>query len=185
MTITLHKSIDNYFAQIYWQLLCTNLLTITLHKSIDNYFEQIDWQLLCTNLLIITLHKSIDNYFAQQSMITLHNSVQLSFESLLHCIIACTFTSERLVEMLWFPFLLDVWRCLHIIMWYPEWVLLSEGRYVSFYSLALYNLVLGLMDIWLKFKLFKWWMSHGDMTDYSHATILGVLLGDYIYIYTP
>ncbi len=34
-----------------------------------------------------------------------------------------------------------------------------------FYSLALYNLVLGLMDILLKSKLFKWWMSHGDMTD--------------------
>ncbi len=28
-------------------------------------------------------------------------------------------------------------------------------------------------------------MLHGDMTDYGHATILGVLLGDYIYIYIP
>ncbi len=26
-------------------------------------------------------------------------------------------------------------------------------------------------------------MLHGDMTIYGHATILGVLLGDYIYIY--
>ncbi len=46
-----------------------------------------------------------------------------------------------------------------------------------FYHLALYNLVLGLREILLKSKMLKWWMSHGDMTMYSHATILGVLLG--------
>ncbi len=59
----------------------------------------------------------------------------------------------------------------------------SEGQYDSFYCLALYNLVLGLTTILLKSKLFKWWMSHGDMTDYGHATILVLLLGDYRYIY--
>ncbi len=36
-----------------------------------------------------------------------------------------------------------------------------------FYRLALHNL--------FKSKLFKWWMSHGDMTDYGHITIIGVL----------
>ncbi len=44
-----------------------------------------------------------------------------------------------------------------------------------FYRLALYNFVLGLTDILLKSKLFKWWMLHGDMTDYGHVTIIGVL----------
>ncbi len=35
---------------------------------------------------------------------------------------------------------------------------------------------LALQVFLLKSKLFKWWMSHGDMTDYGHATIIGVLL---------
>ncbi len=61
----------------------------------------------------------------------------------------------------------------------------SEGLYDSFDRLALYNLVLGLTNILLRSKLFKWWMSHGDMKDDGHATILAVLLGDYLYIYTP
>ncbi len=52
-----------------------------------------------------------------------------------------------------------------------------------FYRLALYNLVLGLTDIWLKSKLFKWWMLDGDMTDYGHATIIGVLLGKLIRVF--
>ncbi len=36
--------------------------------------------------------------------------------------------------------------------------------------------------------MLKWWVSHGDMTMYSHATILGVLLGQinsYLYTLKP
>ncbi len=52
-----------------------------------------------------------------------------------------------------------------------------------FYRLALYNLVLSLTDILLKSKLFTWWMSHGDMTDYGHVTIIWVLLGQIIRVF--
>ncbi len=34
---------------------------------------------------------------------------------------------------------------------------------------------LPVLVILFKSKLFKWWMSHGDMTDYGYATIIGVL----------
>ncbi len=52
-----------------------------------------------------------------------------------------------------------------------------------FYHLALCNLVPDIMDILFKSKLFKWWMLHGDMTDYGHATIIGVLLGQIISVF--
>ncbi len=48
----------------------------------------------------------------------------------------------------------------HNPLWYPMSIYVSKGRYNSFYRLALYNLVLGLTDILLKSKLFKWWMSY-------------------------
>ncbi len=48
---------------------------------------------------------------------------------------------------------------IYILLWYPMSIYVSEDRYDSFYLLALYNLVLGLTDILLKSKLFKWWMS--------------------------
>ncbi len=59
---------------------------------------------------------------------------------------------------------------MQIKMWYALSIYVSEGRYDSFYCLALYNLVLGLTEILLKTKLFKWWMSY--MTLYGHATII-------------
>ena len=57
-------------------------------------------------------------------------------------------------------------------VWYPVSIYVSEGRYDSFYRLALYN-----KDAWpnfyfLKSKKLKCWLSHGDMTLYGHATIL-------------
>ncbi len=66
-------------------------------------------------------------------------------------------------------------------VWYPVWVYiyLKVGT-THFYHLALCNLVLGLTNILLKSKLFRWWMSYCYMTDYGHATIIGVLLGKII-----
>ncbi len=51
---------------------------------------------------------------------------------------------------------------------------------IHFCHLALCNVVLGLTNILLKSKLFRWWMSYDGMTDYGHATIIGVLLGQII-----
>ncbi len=56
----------------------------------------------------------------------------------------------------------------------------SEGWYNSFLSFGLISFG-AWPNILLKSKLLKWWMSHGDMTDDGHATILG----DYIYFYIP
>ncbi len=69
-------------------------------------------------------------------------------------------------------------------LWYPVlvYMYLMDGI-THFYHLALCNLVLGLMNILLKSKLFRWWMSYGDMTVYGHATIIEVLLGQIIYKY--
>ncbi len=64
----------------------------------------------------------------------------------------------------------------YTVIIYISYMYLKAGM-THFYRLALYNLVLALTDILLKSKLFTWWMSHGDMTDYGHVTIIGVLLG--------
>ncbi len=121
--ITLHKSIYNYIAPIYWQLLCTNLLTITLHKSIDNYFAQIDWQLLCINLLTITLHKFIDNYFAQiywqllwtnRLTITLHKSIDNYFAQIywqLLCTTVYDYSTQQCTVIIWIFIALH--HCMH------------------------------------------------------------------------
>ncbi len=70
---------------------------------------------------------------------------------------------------------------LTLILWYSVWVYMyMKVDTTHFHRLSLCNLVLGLTDILLKSKLFKRWMSYGDMTDYGHATIIGVLLGKLI-----
>ncbi len=61
-------------------------------------------------------------------------------------------------------------------VWYPVWVYM----YLKVGMSHFYRLVLGLMNILLKSKLFRWWMSYGDMTDYRHATIIRVLLSKII-----
>ncbi len=68
-----------------------------------------------------------------------------------------------------------------ILLWYPVWIYmyLKVGT-THVFRLALCNFVLGLTNILLKSKLFKWCMSYGDMTNYGHATIIRVLLGKLI-----
>ncbi len=60
-----------------------------------------------------------------------------------------------------------------LILWYHVWVYMyPKVSTTHFYHLALCNLVLCLTNILLKSKLFKWWMTHSDMTVYHHATII-------------
>ncbi len=56
-----------------------------------------------------------------------------------------------------------------IILWYPLWVYmyLKVGM-THFYRLALCNLVLGLTNILMKSKLFRWWMSHDRFWSSHH-----------------
>ncbi len=51
-----------------------------------------------------------------------------------------------------------------------------------FYRLALYNLVLGITTILLNVQMMN--VTYGDMTLYGHATIIGALLGQLIFIFT-
>ncbi len=88
------------------------------------------------------------------------------------CITACLFLFNYHMHEFNHTYMSGTLYC--DILW--VYMYLKVGT-THFYRLALYNLVLGLTDILLKSKLFKWWMLHGDMTMYSHATILGVLLG--------
>ncbi len=102
-----------------------------------------------------------------------HDSISL-FSKIVHTWLICfTYMSTIIVS----------WSTMRLVLWYPVW----EYMYLKvvtthFYRLALCNLMLGLTNILLISKLFRWWLWYNRLWSFHHHR--GIVRTDYIGIYS-